>query len=195
LSRRFILTAEKRAPSGPLTKLPRSFGSAVEVDSRDDLIEILPAQEDMDEFIALVKEYTDTISAKEASVVETLSYQHLEEELADVEKKYGRPGGRMYLLRVNRKPAGCVALTGHDECCEMKRLYFRPADRGRGLSRLLCERVIEDARSIGYTYMHLDTFPFMRNALHLYEKLGFEYIDKYNHNPAEDAIFMQLSLR
>jgi hypothetical protein len=27
-----------------------------------------------------------------------------------------------------------------------------------------------------------------------HERLGFEYIDKYNDNPAEDAIFMQLAL-
>jgi GNAT superfamily N-acetyltransferase len=164
-------------------------------DSQDSLVEIIPAQEDMDEFIALVREYTDMIRKQEESVAETLSYQGLDEELADVEKKYGHPGGRMYLLMVDHEPAGCVALIGHDDCCEMKRLYVRPAYRGRGLSRLLCERIIEDARSIGYKYMRLDTFPFMRSALRLYEKLGFEYIDKYNDNPAEDAIFMQLSLR
>jgi ribosomal protein S18 acetylase RimI-like enzyme len=43
--------------------------------------------------------------------------------------------------------------------------------------------------------MRLETFPFMKSALRLYEKLGFEYIGKYNDNPAEDAFFMQLSLR
>jgi ribosomal protein S18 acetylase RimI-like enzyme len=164
--------------------------------SRDSLVEIIPAEEHIDEFIALVKEYTDMISAQEESVAGTLSYQRLDEELADVGKKYSRPSGRMYLPMAEGKPAGCIALAGNnDDYCEMKRLYIRPAYRGRGFSRLLCERVIEDAKSIGYSYMRLETFPFMKSALRLYEKLGFEYIGKYNDNPAEDAFFMQLSLR
>lgn len=151
--------------------------------SRDSLAEIIPAEEHIDEFIALVKEYADMIRAQEESVAGTLSYQRLDKELADVGEKYG-------------KPVGCIALAGNDDgYCEMKRLYIRPAYRGRGFSRLLCERVIEDAKSIGYSYMRLETFPFMKSALRLYEKLGFEYIGKYNDNPAEDAFFMQLSLR
>jgi ribosomal protein S18 acetylase RimI-like enzyme len=155
---------------------------AMGVDGRDSQVEVIPAQENAGEFIALVKEYTDMISAQEESVAGTLSYQRLDKELADVGEKYG-------------KPVGCIALAGNDDdYCEMKRLYVRQAYRGSGFSRLLCERVIEDAKSIGYKYMRLDTFPFMRSALRLYEKLGFGYIEKYN-NPAEDAIFMQLSLR
>jgi GNAT superfamily N-acetyltransferase len=158
-------------------------------------IEVSPARADINAFIALIREYTDMINKQEASVATTLSNQHLEEELADVEKKYGYPGGRMYLLLADQAAAGCAALTGNDDdYCEMKRLYVRPVYRGHGFSRHLCERIIEDARTIGYKYMRLDTFPFMENAIHLYENLGFEYIEKYNDNPTEDAIFMQLIL-
>jgi GNAT superfamily N-acetyltransferase len=159
------------------------------------MIEIIPAQEDKKTFIILVKEYTDMIRRQDVSVAGTLPSQHLDEELADIEKKYGYPGGRMYLLLVDGIAAGCVALTGNDgEYCEIKRLYIRPEYRGRGFSKLLCNKVIEDARKIGYRYMRLDTFPFMKSAIHVYEKLGFHYIEKYNDNPADDAIFMQLSL-
>lgn len=42
--------------------------------------------------------------------------------------------------------------------------------------------------------MRLDTFPFMKRAIRLYEAYGFRYIDKYNDNPADTAIFMELSL-
>ena len=42
--------------------------------------------------------------------------------------------------------------------------------------------------------MRLDTFPFMKAAIHLYEKYGFAYVERYNDNPAESAIFMQLRL-
>lgn len=159
------------------------------------MIKIVPAQENINEFITLVREYTDMIREQESQASETLSYQHLDEELMNIEKKYGNPGGRMYLFLVGKNTAGCAALTGNDnDYCEIKRLYVRPEYRGRGFSKLLCAKIIEDARAIGYKYMRLDTFPFMKSALRLYENLGFEYIEKYNDNPANNAIFMQLTL-
>ena len=63
-----------------------------------------------------------------------------------------------------------------------------------GISKALIERIIADAREIGYKYMRLDTFPFMQSAIKLYEKYGFYFIEKYNDNPAETAVFMQLNL-
>ena len=42
--------------------------------------------------------------------------------------------------------------------------------------------------------MRLDTFPFMEDAIRLYDSYGFRFIDRYNDNPAESAIFMQLDL-
>lgn len=42
--------------------------------------------------------------------------------------------------------------------------------------------------------MRLDTFPFMENAIRLYEKNGFRRVGKYNDNPAESAIFLQRTL-
>lgn len=159
------------------------------------MIEMIPAHEKTEEFLSLLREYTEMINKQDASVAGTLSSQHLEEELKDVDKKYGPPGGRRYLALVDKKTAGCVALARNDDdYCELKRLYVKPEYRGRGLSKILCSKVIEDARAIGYRYMRLDTFPFMTSALRLYEEFGFEYIGKYNDNPAENAIFMQLKL-
>ena len=56
------------------------------------------------------------------------------------------------------------------------------------------DQMIADARDIGYKYMRLDTFPFMSPAINLYEQYGFYYIEKYNDNPAHNAVFMQLDL-
>ncbi len=159
------------------------------------MIEIVLAYDYMDAFLTLVKEYTDAISEEGDEVQATLSSQNLEDELQDTQKKYGLPHGRMYLALVDGKAAGCVALTKNDEDhCEIKRLYVRPQFRGQHISRKLTQRVIEDAKFIGYRYMRLDTFPFMRSAIRLYEKMGFEYVARYNDNPADSAIFMQLTL-
>nr|WP_276836033.1 GNAT family N-acetyltransferase [Megasphaera stantonii] len=80
-----------------------------------------------------------------------------------------------------------------ERCCELKRLYVRPEYRGQGLSRLLMEQCIGDARRIGYQYMRLDTLPFMTAAMSLYKEYGFYEIPPYYDNPIP-AIFMQKDL-
>lgn len=158
-------------------------------------MEIVLAYDRQEEMRQLIREYTDAILGQGEEVRQCLSSQRLEDELADMEKKYGPPGGRMYLALVHGQPAGCAALAGSgDEYCEIKRLFVRPQYRGLHISGALIDRVVADARGIGYRHMRLDTFPFMESAIRLYRRYGFYPIARYNDNPAKTAIFMQLDL-
>jgi putative acetyltransferase len=131
-----------------------------------------------------------------ASLSFSLDYQGFEEELASLPGRYAPPSGRLLLAFVGEELAGSVALRDLGEgVCEMKRLYVRPAFRGRGLGRVLAARIVEEGRGIGYRAMRLDTSGDMAAALRVYEGLGFRRIDRYNDDPLEDTVFMELGLR
>lgn len=158
-------------------------------------MELILAYHRQEDIRNLFQEYTAFISRQNREVGATLAAQHYDRELAGLEEKYGLPSGRLYLALSKGRPAGCGALTRNDDLhCEIKRLYVRPGFRGQHIGRRLAEQLISDARQIGYRFMRLDTFPFMRSAVSLYESLGFRYIPRYNDNPAESAVFMELTL-
>ena len=153
-------------------------------------IEIVQAQseEELAHIRQLFREYA-------ASLDFSLCFQGFEKELAELPGDYALPVGRLLLAREGKNAAGCVALRQiRDGVCEMKRLYVRPEFRGQRLGRRLAEEVIAEAGKIGYRAMRLDTLPSMKEAIALYETVGFRRIGPYRFNPLAGAIYMELAL-
>jgi len=125
-----------------------------------------------------------------------LCFQNFDGEVASLPGEYAPPSGRLLLADEHDRIAGCIALRQIGEgICEMKRLYVRPEFQGKGFGRALAERVIGDAREIGYQQMRLDTLPGkMDHAIALYRSLGFKEIPAYYNNPVVGVTFMELTL-
>lgn len=154
-------------------------------------IDLIPATlpEHIEQVRALFLEYGESLGF-------SLCFQSFDEELKNLPGAYAPPSGRLLLARSADQAAGCIALRKLDTgICEMKRLYVRPDYRGLGLGRMLVERLIAEARAIGYERMRLDTIASaMQDAIALYRRMGFQEIAPYSSIPIESALWMELLL-
>ena len=160
-----------------------------------DELKLIYAYDHPQEVGELFKEYTDMLIEGDSTFADYLSIQNYDEELKHLEAKYGMPEGRLYLAYYEGRLAGCIGLRKIDtQNCEMKRLYVRPSFRGKKIGGFLVEKIIADAKEIGYAHMLLDTLPFLESACAIYQKAGFYEISSYNDSPMDASIFMKLDL-
>jgi len=95
-------------------------------------------------------------------------------------EKLLRDGVKFFIARDGGRPAGCggVLLVGR-EYAEVKRMYVRPAFRGRRIGRLMLDHLVEHARQHGLTVIRLETGIHQREAIALYEARGFRKIPPF----------------
>lgn len=147
------------------------------------------------EVYELFSEYTNMLIEGELDFKNYLDLQNYDAELKNLNLKYGLPYNRLYLAYYNDELAGCIGLIKIDESnCEMKRLYVKPHFRGKHIGDYLVEKIIQDAKNIGYSNMLLDTFPFLESAIYLYKKYGFYEVPSYNNSPMESLVYLKLDL-
>ena len=111
------------------------------------------------------------------------------------------PRARLYIAEINSEPVGIGGLrplAAHE--AEIKRMYVRPSSRGLGVGRAILQRLIDDARALGYRTIRLDSARFMHEAHALYRRFGFvpgsPYEWEFESVPAllEITVFMRLDL-
>ncbi len=65
----------------------------------------------------------------------------------------------------------------HEDVCELVKMYLKKEARGLGLGKELINKCIDFAMSSGYKKIYLETFPELAQAVNVYKKFGFTYLD------------------
>lgn len=63
------------------------------------------------------------------------------------------------------------------DTCELVKMYLLPEGRGIGLGKTLIEKCISTAKENGFKKVYIETMPELKQAMSIYEKIGFEYLE------------------
>lgn len=88
--------------------------------------------------------------------------------------------GRYWVIVQNDRVlggAGIAPLDGEDSICELQKMYFLPVLRGKGFAKKITKMCFKYAKELGYEKCYLETTADLKEAIALYQTLGFEQID------------------
>jgi putative acetyltransferase len=83
------------------------------------------------------------------------------------------PHVRFFLARLDGFAVGCGGVALFADYAEVKRMYTRPAGRGRGVAKALLYRIEDEARAANKSVLRLETGTYQQEAIGLYERMGF----------------------
>lgn len=91
------------------------------------------------------------------------------------------PGSIYLVAEENNELLGGAGIFPSDglptDTCELVKMYLSPEARGKGLGRRLIYESLSFAKSYGYKQVYLETMPELRQAVKVYEKCGFQFLN------------------
>jgi GNAT superfamily N-acetyltransferase len=118
------------------------------------------------------------------------------EDRDEFERQYFEKETGLWLAELEGAPVGCVALgklNTRPKCGEIKRLYVRASQRGKGIADLLLRALEAYASECEYEWLYLDTMLSMKAAARFYERNSYLRCERYNDNP-QAGLFMRKHL-
>jgi putative acetyltransferase len=166
------------------TRATQHEGHPAEVEIRS-----LRVGEDLTAFRTLNEEWITRYFALEAKDRETLG---------DPEKTILQKGGQILMAYLDLEAVGCVALIPMgDGVYELSKMAVAPKLRGLGIGRKLLQHTIAQARTIGARSLFLGSSKKLKDAVHLYESVGFRHVAPENLPPmpyVRADVFMEMAL-
>ena len=137
-----------------------------------------------------IREITPEDNVQLARVIRTVLEEHevpkigttyADPILDSLYEYYNKPKAAYFVVENQHKiigGGGIIGLEGHDgNVCELQKMYFLKEARGLGIGTKMLETCLDRAEKEGYEFCYLETMPHMKNALKLYAKWGFEYLE------------------
>ena len=107
-------------------------------------------------------------------------YTVADPNLDELYELYSQPGAAYWVVEQNGQVVGgggVAPLTcSEPDICELQKMYFMTSARGQGLAKKLALMALDHARQQGFKRCYLETTAFLKEAIGLYEHLGFEHI-------------------
>ena len=107
-------------------------------------------------------------------------------------------GGYIFMEYAGSEAVGCVALIPmQDGVYELSKMAVSPHLRGRGIGRRLLQHAIAQAKSLGATSLFLGSNTRLKDAVHLYESVGFRHVKPETLPPmpySRADVFMEMPL-
>jgi putative acetyltransferase len=120
------------------------------------------------------------------------------EVLEDPDGQILKKGGHIFMVCMGDDVVGCVALIPLGAgVYELSKMAVSPQYRGFGIGRRLLQYTIEQAKVIGASSLFLGSNAKLKNAVHLYEAVGFRHVPPEDIPPTEYAradVFMEMQL-
>ena len=118
-----------------------------------------------------------------------------DKDLSDIEAHYVARGGVFEVIEnSDSKIVGTIGLYPLDETTiELRKMYFDPSIRGRGLGKQMLKEMIEKAKILGYLRVYLETASVLAQAVHLYESEGFQPVEVKHTPRCDQAYVLELS--
>lgn len=113
-------------------------------------------------------------------------------DLDNLRSHYFDNNGTFLVLLDEGRVVGSGAIRRlNNDICELKRMWFLKAYRGRGFGTKMAQMLLDFARKKGYKKVRLDTTDAQKQAqaIQLYQRLGFYFIERYNDSSC--TIFME----
>lgn len=100
------------------------------------------------------------------------------------------PAGVFVVATSDGEPVACGGVQALDaHTGEIKRMWVHPGWRGAGLGSRMLAHLEDRARDLGHRRIHLDTNGSLVEAIAMYDKAGYEPVERYNDNPYAQAWF------
>lgn len=109
-----------------------------------------------------------------------------------------KDGGQILFAENGKGIVGCCALVRmEDGSFEVSKMAVAESERGQGIGRKVLAAIVHYAREQGIKRLYLETNSSLKDAIHLYEAVGFSYIPEERQLPSPYAradVFMDLFL-